>query len=186
MLISYGITPSELQSVVASMCSSERLKRAVLAVRAPISGDSPEIDRAVSVLQSQSRMKYTVFKYAGVEAREEGLRPYRVVRNGQPLPLGGPSQTPELLSSGDLFRVSEPVYCFFVSPCVIMPVSHRRRYYSCDPSVLSSATLQVLAEVVDLPKTFNQVYGIGPGTGLDAEIVTYMKSRGWSERVQVL
>jgi hypothetical protein len=43
----------------------------------------------------------------------------------------------------------------------------------------------VLAEVVDIPKTFNSVYGIGPGTKLDAEISVYMKSQGWPVRVQV-
>ena len=45
--------------------------------------------------------------------------------------------------------------------------------------------LQVLSEVVDIPKTFNNVYGIGPGTRLDAEISVYMKSQGWPVRVQV-
>jgi len=29
------------------------------------------------------------------------------------------------------------------------------------------------------------VYGIGPGTLLDQEILIYMKSQGWPERVQV-
>jgi hypothetical protein len=43
----------------------------------------------------------------------------------------------------------------------------------------------VLVEAVDLPKAYGQVYGMGPGTALDAEILVYMKSRGWSERVQV-
>ena len=38
---------------------------------------------------------------------------------------------------------------------------------------------------MDLPKTFNTVYGIGPGTALDAEIHVFMKSKGWSERIQV-
>ena len=45
---------------------------------------------------------------------------------------------------------------------------------------------QVLSEVVDIPKTFNNVYGIGPGTRLDAEISVYMKSQGWPVRVQVM
>ena len=43
----------------------------------------------------------------------------------------------------------------------------------------------MLSESVDLPKTFNTVYGIGPGTALDAEIHVFMKSKGWSERIQV-
>ena len=38
---------------------------------------------------------------------------------------------------------------------------------------------------MDLPKAYNNVYGIGPGTRLDAEILVYMKSQGWPERVQV-
>jgi hypothetical protein len=42
-----------------------------------------------------------------------------------------------------------------------------------------------VTEVVDLPKSFNNVYGIGPGTRLDTEILVYMKSQGWPERVQV-
>lgn len=124
VLISYGITPSEIQSVVASVCASEHLKRAVLAVQVS-SGEgtdthgvaSSEIDQAVSALQSQSKVKYTVFKYAGVATRKEGLRPYRVVRNGQPLPVGGPSPAPELLSSGDMFRVRKLVL-FALSCCV--------------------------------------------------------------------
>lgn len=45
---------------------------------------------------------------------------------------------------------------------------------------------KVLSEVVDIPKTFDSVYGIGPGTALDQEILIFMKSRGWPERVQVL
>ena len=38
---------------------------------------------------------------------------------------------------------------------------------------------------MDIPKTFNNVYGVGPGTRLDAEISVYMKSQGWPVRVQV-
>lgn len=53
-------------------------------------------------------------------------------------------------------------------------------------SALSSEDLmRVLAESVDLPKTFGQVYGMGPGSMLDGEILVYMKSQGWPERVQV-
>jgi len=49
----------------------------------------------------------------------------------------------------------------------------------------SDDLMRVLVEVVDLPKTFNSVYGIGPGTQLDTEILVYMKAQGWPERVQV-
>eukprot|EP01038_Epipyxis_sp_PR26KG_P005467 gene5467-7570_t len=53
-------------------------------------------------------------------------------------------------------------------------------------TLLSSEDLmRVLVEIVDLPKSFNQVYGIGPGNNLDSEILIYMKSQGWPERVQV-
>ena len=44
---------------------------------------------------------------------------------------------------------------------------------------------RVISEVVDIEKTSNKVFGIGPGTSLDAEILIYMKSQGWPERVQV-
>lgn len=44
---------------------------------------------------------------------------------------------------------------------------------------------QILAESVDIPKTYNNVYGVGAGTSLDSEILIYMKSQGWEERVQV-
>lgn len=49
----------------------------------------------------------------------------------------------------------------------------------------SEDLMRVLVEVVDLPKTYNAVYGIGPGTQLDTEILVYMKAQGWPERVQV-
>ena len=52
--------------------------------------------------------------------------------------------------------------------------------------MLSSEDLmRVLIEAVDIPKTFNSVYGIGPGTIIDSEVLVYMKSQGWPERVQV-
>lgn len=44
---------------------------------------------------------------------------------------------------------------------------------------------QILSEILDLPKTFGSVYGVGGGSRLDAEILIYMKSQGWPERVQV-
>lgn len=49
----------------------------------------------------------------------------------------------------------------------------------------SEDLMRVLTEVVDLPKAFNSVFGIGPGTQIDSEISVYMKSQGWPERVQV-
>lgn len=38
--------------------------------------------------------------------------------------------------------------------------------------------MRIFVEVVDLPKSFNNVYGVGPGTALDTEILVYMKSQG--------
>lgn len=49
----------------------------------------------------------------------------------------------------------------------------------------SGDLLRVIAESFDIEKTFNNVYSIGPGYSLDYEIMCYMKSRGWPERVQV-
>lgn len=49
----------------------------------------------------------------------------------------------------------------------------------------SGDLLRVIAESVDFFKSFNNVYGIGPGTFLDSEIMCYMKGMGWPERVQV-
>lgn len=52
--------------------------------------------------------------------------------------------------------------------------------------ILSSDDLmRIITEVIDLPKTFNTVYGIGPGSHVDREILSYMKSQGWPERVQI-
>ena len=39
--------------------------------------------------------------------------------------------------------------------------------------------------MINIPKTYGNVYGIGPGTKIDSEILVYMKSQGWPERVQV-
>ena len=50
---------------------------------------------------------------------------------------------------------------------------------------MSNQYFQVLVEIVDLPKSYNTVYGIGPGTRLDAEISVYMKAMNWPDRVQV-
>jgi len=49
----------------------------------------------------------------------------------------------------------------------------------------SGDLLRVIAESVDFLKSFNTVYGIGPGTFVDSEIMCYMKGMGWPERVQV-
>lgn len=53
------------------------------------------------------------------------------------------------------------------------------------PALSLDDLLRVMTEVIDLPKTFNNVYGLGPGCQLDTEILVYMKGRGWPERVQV-
>lgn len=49
----------------------------------------------------------------------------------------------------------------------------------------SDDLMRIITEVVDLPKTFNTVYGVGPGSHVDREILSYMKSQGWPERVQI-
>jgi uncharacterized protein YbjT (DUF2867 family) len=49
-------------------------------------------------------------------------------------------------------------------------------------AVSSEDLMRVLCECVDLPKAFGQVYGVGPGSRLDSEILIYMKSQGWPER----
>ena len=52
--------------------------------------------------------------------------------------------------------------------------------------ILSSDDLmRIISEVVDLPKTFNKVYSVGAGSDVDREILSYMKSQGWPERVQI-
>ena len=55
-----------------------------------------------------------------------------------------------------------------------------------EDKILSSGDLmRVISEIIDIPKTYGNVYGIGPGTNIDTEILVYMKSQGWPERVQV-
>jgi len=55
-----------------------------------------------------------------------------------------------------------------------------------EEGMLSSGDLmRVLVEIVDLPKTFNSVYGMGKGNNIDSEIQVYMKAQGWPERIQV-
>ena len=49
----------------------------------------------------------------------------------------------------------------------------------------SDDLMRIIAEVIDLPKTFNTVYGVGAGSDVDREILSYMKSQGWPERVQI-
>jgi hypothetical protein len=49
----------------------------------------------------------------------------------------------------------------------------------------SNDLLRVLAEVIDLPRAVNQVFSMGVGNRVDAEVLVYMKSQGWPERVQI-
>jgi|MDTB01.2.fsa_nt_gb hypothetical protein len=52
--------------------------------------------------------------------------------------------------------------------------------------ILSSDDLmRIISEVIDIPKAFNCVYGVGAGSDVDREILSYMKSQGWPERVQI-
>lgn len=55
----------------------------------------------------------------------------------------------------------------------------------CETPLSDGDLMRVLSEIFDLPKTFGSVYGLGGGSRLDAEILIYMKSQGWPERVQV-
>lgn len=54
-----------------------------------------------------------------------------------------------------------------------------------DHFLCSGDLMRIITEVIDIPKTYGAVYGIGAGTKVDAEILVYMKSQGWPERVQV-
>jgi hypothetical protein len=54
-----------------------------------------------------------------------------------------------------------------------------------DRFLSSGDLMRIITEVIDIPKTYGAVYGIGAGTKVDTEILVYMKSQGWPERVQV-
>lgn len=51
--------------------------------------------------------------------------------------------------------------------------------------VASEDLYKVAAEIIDIPKTFDSVYGIIRGNELDREIASYMASCGWPERVKI-
>lgn len=53
------------------------------------------------------------------------------------------------------------------------------------PMISSGDFCRIISEVLDIPKTFGETYGVGPGSKVDSEILVYMKSQGWPERVQV-
>ena len=48
------------------------------------------------------------------------------------------------------------------------------------------AFFQVLSEALTLPKSFDCVLGMGPGGALEADVLTYLRSNGCSERDQVV
>jgi hypothetical protein len=83
-----------------------------------------------------------------------------------------------LLKFGDVRRMDEAKYPYRL-------VRADARIPEEDGMLSSGDLMRVLAEIIDLPKTFNQVYGIGKGNNIDSEIQVYMKSQGWPERVQV-
>lgn len=149
------------------------MKRVVIAVvEADTSGGEQQytaLEDAALLLKSKG-VKYTFLRYNAVKEGPEARLPFRIVRGTQTLP-GSNSQQSRLLL-GSLFRVRSchTVDCVYLSLWLTLSFDH--------PD-------QVLSEVVDLPKTYDAIYGIGPGTALDAEIATHMNSRGWSERVQV-
>ena len=53
------------------------------------------------------------------------------------------------------------------------------------PKLSSGDLCRIISEVLDIPKTYGETYGLGPGSKVDSEILVYMKSQGWPERVQV-
>ena len=53
------------------------------------------------------------------------------------------------------------------------------------PALSSGDLMRIVSEILNIPKTYGCTYGIGPGTKVDSEILVYMKSQGWPERVQV-
>jgi hypothetical protein len=86
-----------------------------------------------------------------------------------------------IVKFGDVRKMGEAKYPYRIMRGAL-PLPEASDY----AALLSSEDLmRVLVECVDIPKAFNHVYGIGPGSKLDAEILVYMKSMGWPERVQV-
>jgi uncharacterized protein YbjT (DUF2867 family) len=53
-------------------------------------------------------------------------------------------------------------------------------------ALTSGDFFRVFTESLDLKMSYRQVYGIGPGFLLEAEILAKMKSNGWPEHVQVV
>lgn len=53
------------------------------------------------------------------------------------------------------------------------------------PSLASGDLLRILIECIDLPKTFQRVYGVGPGNALDQETLVWMKSKGIAVRDRI-
>ena len=49
----------------------------------------------------------------------------------------------------------------------------------------SADFFRVFAELIYLLETYRKVYGIGPGTLVDADVFAKMKATGWPEYVQV-
>ena len=72
-----------------------------------------------------------------------------------------------IVKFGDVRRMGEAKFPYrVVRGAMPLPVGE----------ILSSEDLmRVLIECVDLPKTFSNVYGIGPGSAVDSEILVYMK-----------
>ena len=129
---------------------------------------------ALAEIAVKQKMKRVVFAVK-VEESEIGAG---VVFDSvcQTLSSGGVAYT--IFKYGDTRKVGEAKFPFRIVRGVLpMPTEGQ--------CLSSDDLMRIMVESMDIPKTFNAVYGVGPGTVVDAEILVYMKSQGWPERVQV-
>ena len=87
-----------------------------------------------------------------------------------------------ILKYGDLMKMAETKFPYRVQRGALeLPAPEG----SMAPALSSGDLMRIVSEVLNIPKTYGHTYGIGPGTKVDSEILVYMKSQGWPERVQV-
>jgi hypothetical protein len=180
--VAYNVSSSQIDeySAVAAECGVQRVVFGVC-MESEQRGADVLLESATAKL-AEAGIQYTFIKYAEVAPGREALQPYRIVRDVLALPCPA-SASP--LSADDLFRVS--------TKCTHHPSSIPHPPLPTDCLLLFLrltvspvlVSCKVLSETVDLPKTYNSVYGIGPGTSIDSEILVFMKSSGWPERVQI-
>lgn len=87
-----------------------------------------------------------------------------------------------ILKYGDLQKMAEAKFPYRVQRGALELPSPEG---SMAPALSSGDLMRIVSEVLNIPKTYGYTYGIGPGTKVDSEILVYMKSQGWPERVQV-